>query len=345
MKKITLNFYGLIVSIRSRLEHEVLDLLSKDFSFFSSQAESECNLSFSLEIIEASPPMEMIPKVKATMQTINSICYDVGNERFCDYYSELLVILDKKTNQAKLFSKNRKKTHEVAYLLILSRIGKKMDLMGLHKLHAFSVSYKDMAIVCMMPMKGGKSTLLMEFLKDSRFKMISDDIPLINQKGEVIPFPIKIGLSDKPIQIEIKDPEINLYQMDRGQYGIKNLLCLNGIPGKIEGSNKIFKKIILIEAFRFNSPVSVLKDNSLPLIFIGVFKHGIIGFGLPMVIEYFWENGIGDFFIKAKIFFQRLFAFSILSIRADKKKLFLGRDPEDAKRVIVEYIERSLLGN
>ncbi len=329
-----------MVKISSQKDLEVINLLAKDFSYFKVEVTDDPKWSFSLEIFEEAPPWEIVPKVKATMQTINSICYDVGVNRFCDYYGELLVVLDKKKNQAKLYSLNEKKTHEVAYLLILSRIGKKMDLMGLHKLHAFSVSFNDIAIVCMMPMKGGKSTLLMEFLKDPRFKMISDDIPLVNLKGEILPFPIKIGLSEKAHNLKIINPDINLYQMDRGQYGVKNLLCLDGIPEKIESHNKRFKKIILIEAFRMNSPNSILKESLLPMTFLGLFKHGIIGIGLPMVIEYFWENGIGDFFIKTKIFFKRLFAFSILAMRADKKKLYLGRDPEDATRLIVDYLTK-----
>ena len=168
--------------------------------------------------------------------------------------------------------------------------------------------------------------------------MISDDIPLVNIKGEILPFPIKIGLSERANNLKIKNPEINLYQMDRGQYGIKNLLCLDGIPDRVEDQNKIFKRVILIEAFRMNSPNSILKDSLLPLSFLGLFKHGIIGFGLPMVIEYFWENGIGDFITKTKIFLKRFLAFSILSLRADKKKLYLGRDPEDAMGVIVDYL-------
>lgn len=280
----------------------------------------------------------MVPNMVATMQTLNSVCYDNDGIRYCDYYGDVLVILDTRTNVAKMYSENISKVHEISYLLILSRVGKLMDLNGLHKLHAFSVSYKDLAIVCMMPMKGGKSTLLMQFLKDERFKIISDDIPLVNLVGEILPFPIKIGLSDLPGNLDVVNPEVNFYTMDRAHYGKKQLLCLNGLPGRVESTERKFKKVILIEAFRYNSKTSILKDADIFSTGKGLFKHGIIGFGLPMVIEYFWEKGFIDFLRKTKIFFLRLLAFSSLMIRAKKMKLFLGKNPQEASEVIIKYV-------
>ncbi|NOT79093.1 MAG: hypothetical protein HOP07_08830 [Bacteriovoracaceae bacterium] len=338
MKILNLNFYNHSVCISSPQDLEVISLLAKDFSAFKSNTESTSKNQFTLEICNQVPPWNQVPKTSASMQTLNSICYDVGKFRYCDYYSELLVILDKKMNHARLYSENTQRMHEVSYLLTLSRVGKKMDLAGLHKLHAFSVSFNDIAIVCMMPMKGGKSTLLMEFLKDSRFKMISDDIPLINFKGEILPFPIKIGLSQFPESLDIHNPEENLYTMDRGFYGVKQLLCVEGIPGRVEEPGKVFRKIILVESFRFNSEISQLKKTNILSTYIGLMKHGVIGFGLPMVIEYFWENGPVDFMIKTKIFFLRAFGFGALALRAQKMKLHLGKNPNDAAKLLIDHV-------
>jgi hypothetical protein len=324
------------VQVESTSE-DVLIPLRKDFSIFlNSQRPGRCDVI--LQIFLQAPPYTMVPNMVATMQTQNSICYDNDGIRYCDYYGELLVLLDTKNNVAKLYSENISKIHEVSYLLILSRVGKIMDLDGLHKLHAFSVSYKDLAIVCMMPMKGGKSTLLMQFLKDERFKIISDDIPLVNFAGEILPFPIKIGLSDLPGNFDVVNPEDNYYTMDRAHYGKKQLLCLNGLPGRVESTERKFKKIILIEAFRYNSKTSILKEADTFTTSKGLLKHGIIGFGLPMVVEYFWEKGLTDFLRKTKIFFFRLWAFSVLMIRAKNMKLFLGKNPQEASEVIIKYV-------
>lgn len=336
MKPAYFEFYGQRAQVNSEIP-ELLELLKKDFSVFS-KIEIEGQPDFSLQVFYTEPPQELVPNIVCSMQTLNSICYDVHNVRYCDYYGELLVILDKKTNSAKMYSKNLSKIHEVSYLLILSRIGKLMDLKGLHKLHAFSVAYKDLALVCMMPMKGGKSTLLMEFLKDPRFKIISDDIPLVDWKGNVLPFPIKIGLSDKSVELEVLNPAENYYEMDRGLYGKKRLLSLKGLPGRVAEIDRPYEKVLLIEAFRFNSRTSILKDSSLLSTGKGLLKHGIIGFGLPMVIEYFWENGWRDFLVKTKIFLLRCLGFGSLLFKAKRMKLFLGKNPEEAAEVIIKHI-------
>jgi hypothetical protein len=70
----------------------------------------------------------------------------------------------------------------------------------------------------------------------------------------------------------------------------------------------------------------------------GAFKHGVIGIGLPMVIEYFWENGFSDFVIKIRIFILRLLAFSGLLLRAKKMKLYLGKNPKDAAELIKKFV-------
>lgn len=336
MKSFFLNFYKIQVQVESTSE-DILVPLKKDFSNFI-QKERPNQFEFILQIFNQAPPYSMVPNMVATMQTLNSICYDNNGIRYCDYYGDMLVILDTKNNVAKMYSENIPKIHEISYLLVLSRVGKLMDLQGLHKLHAFSVSYKDLAIVCMMPMKGGKSTLLMQFLKDKRFKIISDDIPLVNLTGEILPFPIKIGLSDLPGNLDVVNPEENFYTMERAHYGKKQLLCLNGLPGRVESTSRKFKKVILIEAFRYNSKTSILKDADIFSTGKGLLKHGIIGFGLPMVIEYFWETGLVDFLRKTKIFFLRLIAFTGLLIRAKNMKLFLSKNPQEASEVIIKYV-------
>jgi hypothetical protein len=336
LKQVFFNFYNIKAQITSESD-QILTLLKKDFSQFICE-ENVSSVNLSIRITSSKPPLEIVPQIISSMQTQNSICYDCDGLRYCDYYGEALVVLDTKKNAAQIYSENIERLHEITYLLILSRVGKLMDLMGLHKIHAFSVSYNDVAIVCMMPMKGGKSTLLMHFLKDRRFKLISDDIPLINTRGEVLPFPIKIGLSDIPPEFQIINPEENLYSMERRNFGKKELLCLKGIPQLVEPLEKKFKKVILIEAFRYNAKDSILKESSFLATAKGLLKHQVIGIGLPMVIEYFWENGYKDFLVKIRIFIMRVFAANSLLLRSRKLKLFLGKNPGKAYDVILEYL-------
>lgn len=340
MKEDYFDFYGQTVIVRSDWD-ELSLLLRKDFSFFKCSKIQNESKSLAVTVLNRSPKEIVIPKTHSVMQSLNSITYQVNEKRFNDYYGKLTSVFDYKNERAELYSLDLDKAHEVAYLLILSRVGKKLDLIGLHKLHAFAISYKKMAFVCMMPMKGGKSTLLMELLKNKEVKLISDDIPMINSKGELLPFPIKIGLEmDREIALEINNHDENIYFLKRENHGMKKLICLEGLKDKVEKIDQNFKNVILCEAFRFSSAESEIHEAPWRKIFKGLFKHGVIGIGLPIIIEYFWEFGILDFLLKTKIFIKRMYAFLVLSFKAKKINLYLGTNPKTAALMIVEFLEK-----
>ncbi len=340
--KIFFTFQGVSVQVESDWR-EILDLLNKDFYAFICDEQKIRNIAdFCLKIVKGEAPDDLIPEIQSVAQSQSSLSYDVFEERFNDYYGELTSHIDFKKNRAVLYSLSLDKMHEVAYLIILSRVGKKLDLMGFHKLHAAAVSFKGTAVICMMPSKGGKSTLLMELLKDPRIKMISDDIPLIDRFGTVWTFPLKIGLSDIAPGLEVENPGANIYEMKRSLHGVKKLISVAGIKNKVEPVETSFNRIVLIEAFRVNSAHSYLVDAAWVRTFKGLIKHGVIGFGLPMVMEYFWENGWRDFLTKAFIFLSRLESFFILSLRAKRLQLRLGKKPEKAAKEILNYLEKNM---
>jgi hypothetical protein len=339
LAQLKLNFYGELVEIESEWT-EIIDLIARDFSYFKCRSEVYNPKKIQLKIYNAKPENVSIPQITTSMQTLSSLTYQVGDVRYNDYYGKLTSIFNYKTEKAEIYSLDLSKTHEVAYLFILSRVGKKLDILGLHKLHAFAVSYNDIAIVCMMPMKGGKSTLMLELLKNPSIKMISDDIPFINRFGEVLPCPIKVGLEKWSAPFQVIDPEKNIYQMQREHYGPKILICVEGFLDKIVKPDEKFKKIILIEAFRYNSMESRILKTSWLKTFKGLFKHGIVGIGLPMVVEYFWEFGIRDFFIKSFIFCSRLTSFFIFSLRAKKFQLNLGKESGNAAAEILKIVRK-----
>jgi hypothetical protein len=340
LKILFLDFYDEEVVLKSDWE-ELVSLIDKDFSFFVKNKDNlkSNNKKLEIECYKKETGSVLLPKSSPKMETLNSLTYQEGTVRYNDYYSKLISRFDYKTEKAELFSEDLDKMHEVVYLLILSRVGKRLDLRSLHKLHAFAIAYNDIAFICMMPMKGGKSTLLQELLLFPEFKMISDDIPLIDIKGHVRPMPIKIGMEEKSeIKLTVINPEVNIYSMNRSQYGPKKLICLRGIAEKITEPEKVFTKIILAEGFRFNSAETKLIPSSFWSIYWGLFKHGVIGFGLPMIIEYFWEFGFVDFLIKTKIFFLRGGSFFAFCLKSRKYKLIIGNQPNKTAMMIRDFI-------
>ena len=340
MQRILINISGELAVVQSDWS-ALLDVLKKDFwSFLEAEQSSGLRKNVEITLYETTQKPNF-PEIVSSFQTQNAITYDVGHKRYCDYYDQAYTTIDFDTNQAEVYGADFDLIHEITYLMILSRVGKKLDLRGLHKLHALAVSFEDQAFVCMMPSKGGKSTLLTELLKDPRVKMISDDIPLIDSFGCVHTFPLKIGLNDIPAGLQVENPAENIYTMKRKLYGLKMLVSTKGLGQRVESNNRVFRHVFLAEAFRYNSETSVIKNSPWLKTFKGLFKHGIIGVGSPIVIEYFWQNGLSDFLIKTRIFIMRCLAFGALSVRSHKLQIYAGRNPQQTAELIIKQLEKA----
>lgn len=340
LQRIQLNIYGVSVLVESDLL-DLLKMIKLDFWSYFQESDTTNKHPFDLTIKMTNESLISIPpSLQTTMQTQTSLCFDQGDFRYCDYYGEALSRINFSKNEVLITGQSVERLHEVAYLVILSRVGKILDLKGLHKLHAFAILFKEnIAFVCMMPTKGGKSTLLSELLKDPRVKMLSDDIPFIDSVGKLRPFPIKIGFNQEPQDLEVESPEENIYTMTRQSHGLKYLVSTKGLGKKVV-SEGCFSRIILAEGFRFSSKDFRIEESSWMQTFKGLLKHGVVGVGSPIVIEYFWQSGIRDFFIKTKIFFLRLIAFINLCTRAKKIRLLCGSQPKVIALGILEFLEK-----
>ena len=342
MKKLLfLNFYGVKIQLQSDWI-ELLDVLEKDFYFFveNSSQNLSSQKSLKLEIFNQSIPFDKIPKKRPTAQRQTVLVTEEESYKFCDYYGKGLMIFNKKEKSGKYFSTNFEKSHEVVMLYVLSVVGKELDLIGLHKLHAFAIAYKSSILVCMMPSKGGKSTLLKNLLKFPDVQILSDDIPLINERGLVKAFPLKLSFEEFPSDLNIDNPEENIYTLKRELYGAKSVVSIKGLKERIFSENKPIKRIFLIEAFRFQDESTRMFEVGFFKIFSGLFKHGVIGVGTPMVLEYFWNKGLHDFYIKTVIFIKRMIAFVRLGLHAKKYHLDLGRNSANAADLIIKELDR-----
>ena len=265
----------------------------------------------------------------ASFQSLNSITYEDGHTRFNDYYGKALTIYDYRDERAQIYAPSLEKLHELTYLIVLSRVGKKLDMAGLHKLHAFGIVKNSKALLGVMPMKGGKSTHFLQFIKDESVGILSDDTPLVNRWGKVYPFPVRIGL-EEGAKHSLKGA---IYSLDREFYGKKILISLEGLPNPIGGE---YDQIILFRGIRYNGNKCVVKATCRWFLLGALIKYQVIGIGLPMILEYFWERGMRDFFRKSYIAGSRFVSSILLLWRSQTYTVFLGHDPKENARVMRE---------
>src|SRR5215471_15372137 len=155
------NVYGYCFSIRSSAE-EPLCGIEEDFRFFSTEGPTD---GVVVELFPEAPPLDAVPANDAMAYTPRNVVYREGGKRFIDYHGRALGIQDEATGDFRLYSQDTGLLYEAAYLYLLSQIGQRLDAAGLHRIHALGVVVKRRAVLVMLPMGGGKSTLGLHVLQ------------------------------------------------------------------------------------------------------------------------------------------------------------------------------------
>ncbi len=321
------SIHGFKVEVNSKNE-DILTRLEHDFSLYK----GECHTTYKklqLNLISDKIDKKIIPhKARLTGKSKNSLTFDLGATRYNDYYGKAMSIFNYENETATIISPSLERLHELAYLLILSRSGKYMDICGLHKIHAFGISKNNKNLIGMLPMKGGKTTLFLSLVTDKSVSIISDDTPLVDSSGNIYPFAIRVGM-DNPKQAENlknKFSEAFHYTLSREHYGMKYLMDIMDFPNHIH-SPVPQEKIILFAGRRNGyTKCTILKCSKIRL-FPNLFINLIIGVGLPMIREYFVEKNIRDSYKIIKIFFSRLKSSVALLLKAKTYIFNLSENP------------------
>jgi hypothetical protein len=332
------NFYGVFVRVHSESEG-LLSRISKDFSYFGDPERlHNWNIFHKLEMVvhERKAPKGTIPGLEALKQSQNSMTFEKNRIRYNDYYGEAVSILNYQSSEAVLYSEDINRLHEVTFLLILSRVEKALDLHGLHKIHAFGVTYNGTNLIGQMPSKGGKTTLLTNLIKNPDVKILSDDTPLITRDGRVLPFPLRIGVDKLDPELQVRSE--CLYEISRKQYGKKTLIDIKGLRNGIS-SGSIYPTVLFYGVRRSDTHCEITPCSKLEMVGPLV-KNMVVGIGLPMVLEYFLETGIADLIRKTRIILSRSIAMLGLLARSKTYKVSLGTDIAANTRMLQAFMSQ-----
>jgi hypothetical protein len=135
------------------------------------------------------------PRGRKFLRHLGGTAFGWGDHRLIDYQGAY-VVYDHRRGLGTVASADVELLYHYSYYLIIAVSGEQLDAQGFHRFHAVGVSYRGIAFLVSMPPKGGKSTLAMSLLDDPEFLLISEDTPLIDLRGRVNPFPIRISLRE-----------------------------------------------------------------------------------------------------------------------------------------------------
>ncbi len=333
---IYLNILGYNVAVSSN-DDTITTHLKMDFEHFlkNDNSKSIIDLTIDCQLLGEIPSAILPKNLKPLFQRQNSITYEKDGLRYNDYYGKVLSRFSAIKNEALILGIDRDKLYEVLYLFILSRSGKYLDLKGIHKIHAFSIAHKGKGLVCMQPMRGGKSTLFTEILSQFDVAIGSDDTPLINEFGLLAPFPLRVSLDTLPDRFKINDDQY--YLMNREFYKSKYSISLKAFDKKIANNCIDF---IFVEAHRSTYDEPFLVPMTKVRLLKRLFHHMVIGFGLPIIFEYFWESGPRDFLRKTLIFYKRFFSAVKLSLTKKGYDLYMSKDSKKNAQALMKLLNK-----
>lgn len=307
-------------------------LIADDFEFYRNTPSSLENQKFQvhLKCIHRSPLPLDLPNCAAERIFSECVLYRERKQYFYEYSGAVLQV-DRNglTSSGTLITKEKNLRRELAYLYLQSEIGRLLDAQGLHRVHALGIGLPSgKAVLVLLPSGGGKSTMALELMKQRGCVLLSDDSPLIDRKGKVHPFPLRLGF--RP-QAKIPDAwREKSHTFERRKHGSKILVPITTLPeDTIPETNSVFKPGFLVIGKRHgqNLTPSVTRVSSHKGVF-PLFRDMVVGLGIAQVAELVLADGLKSLPRLLPTAVSRARAAAHFSARATTLYLNMSRDPE-----------------
>jgi hypothetical protein len=320
--------YGFAVTGSCR---QAIDGLAEDFAFF---AVADGAPAMTLVLDEGTPDYDAVPACDASVYTPRNVVYRAGHRRFLDFGGRGLGVLNAATRTFRMMAEDPDLVYEAAYLFLLSQIGAHGDVHGLHRVHAMAVAVEGRAIVAMLPMGGGKSTLLAALLAHPGVSVLSDDSPFIDRRGGVHAFPLRLGVLEAG---GLGIPTEQLRRIDRMEFGPKYLVNYAHFADRVAAEAP---PGLLVVGRRTMAREGRLERASSTTMLRAMVPHCIVGLGLFQGLEYLLSRSPAELVGKAGVVWSRTRNARALVRRSQCHVLHLGRDHARNASLLLEAAAR-----
>jgi hypothetical protein len=309
-----------------------IDGLADDFAFFAGGAAAA---AVTLQLDEGRPDYGGLPRCDAAVYTPRNVVYHDGTRRILDFGGHGLGVYDPAARRFHMTSENPHLVYEAGYLFLLSQIGQHADLLGLHRVHAMAISRSGRAVLALLPMGGGKSTLLAALMRISDVGVLSDDSPFIDRRGDVHAFPLRLGLLPG---CERDLPPEQVRRIERMEFGPKYLVnhayFADRVVPRAEPGVVLIGRRTLADEGR-------LEPASYQTAMQAMVPHSIIGMGLFQGLEYVLQRNSRELLGKMNVAWSRARNAHALVRRSRCFVFHMGRDVERNAALVLEASERA----
>lgn len=325
------DFYGLSVRVVTDDEHTATSI-HRDWKYFTT-AGAGAAATIEIRLHLDTPPFDAMPVLDAAMITPRNVCYRTDGLEFLDYFGRGLVTIDRATGKVEAWATDPDLLREIVYLFLLSHVGQHLDGIGRHRIHALGITFRGRGLIVMLPSGGGKSTLALRLLERPDIDMLSEDTPLIDSRGTLHPFPLRLGVragNEPPIPAEY------MQTVKRMEFGPKTLIDLDYFGGRVAPPTPIAAVLIGARSSGTSSGIDPIPSRAA---FGDVLANLVVGVGVYQGIEFVLQSSWWELFYKVRPAFSRLNCGLQLLRRADAYRFTLGRDPEANFASLEQFLE------
>jgi hypothetical protein len=318
----TINVHGLRVHVTGDWP-EPIDSLRLDFAWFERDQDGTVPPDLNVRIERRPPDLDRFGPLVASFVTPRNVVYQGAGFTVVDYFGKAVSVLDRNRGHLTVQGEDEHLVHEAAYLYLLSRFGEHLESKGLTRLHALALAGPSGAMALLLPSGGGKSTLALRALQDDGVRILSEDSPLLDRRGRLHPFPLRIGINATDAD---QLPVGSVRRLERMEFHPKLALDLDAFADRIEPSAQRLRHVVI--GRRTLGHEARLERVPRAAALGALMREAVVGVGIYQGMEFILQRGMRDVVGKVDVALLRATCCAAGLSRAHVWRATLGRDRE-----------------
>jgi len=330
--ELRLDVYGLRVGVAGDWDDVVADV-RRDLAWFEAPGDGPIDLL--IQVTRRPPDYAPYGGLSASFVTPRNVVFQDGANTVIDYFGRALLVLERDRASAHVQGEDPAVVREAVGNLVISRVGEHLNAQGLVRLHAIGLSGPAGAVAVVMPSGGGKSTLALRALEDERFRILSEDSPLIDRNGLAHPFPLRIGIN--PTDAALVPVGYSTRLVERLEFHPKLVLDVAQFRERIESAPRPLRHLVI--GRRTLREVARLEPLPRRRATGALLREAVVGVGVYQGMEFVLQKGWGDVLGKSGTAARRARVAGAVLRRATVWQLSLGRDRESNWQALCPLLE------